>query len=103
MMSCLVKLKDGEELYGKLHFVLNPENQVFHRMFFQAKPQHTMEEFLLQRGEVVVAVETDSDAATEEETRVGRYSYKLHLDQRIEFTLVNNAFVESYTIFSFNK
>jgi hypothetical protein len=103
MMSCLVKLKDGQERYGKLHFVLDEKNRVFHRMFFQAKPEYTMEEFLEERGEVIVPVETDSAAATEEEKIVGRYRFKLHLDQRMEYTLANNAFVESYTIFSFNK
>jgi hypothetical protein len=103
MMSCLVKLKNGQELCGKIHFVLDESNRVYHRMFFSANPEGTLEEFLSERGEVALPEEGAQALASPDDEMVGSYSYLLKMDGRIKYTLANNLFVKSYTIFSFNR
>ena len=103
-MSCLVNLKDSNKIFGKIHFILDEENRVFHRMFFQASPDVELEKFLAERGDLEEALEESlEDLSKVAKETIQNYSYQVHEDGNIEYTLANNSFVKSYTIFNYNR
>jgi len=114
IMICSATLKSGEEIYGKISFLINEKKEVFHRMFFKANIKENLESFLSKKAEM-----DDSDvefeggggggggAAAEEawtERSIGRFNVEIHENSRaITYTFKDNPLVESYTVFSFNK
>jgi hypothetical protein len=112
IMLCSATLKNGEEIYGKISFLINDENQIFHRMFFKANIKEDAHSFLLKKADVdfkdVTQYQAEEGggggAGKEEEEIVGKY--KAEIDEEggsITYTLTDNPLLESYTILSFNK
>ncbi len=95
-MYCLVKLKDGNKIFGKIHLILNEENKVFHRMFFETSTDVEPENFLLEREDL-----EDSSKVSRETLQ--KFSYLVHKDGSIEYSLESSAFIKSYTIFNIKE